>query len=129
MDRRPRRGRRRSLARTRAGRPGQARRSRHRADAQAPRTVRALDRRAGAGSFVATTRRVDPGHRGVRARLMDFDLTPEQDEFRKVVRRFAEEVVAPGAAERDEHETFPLDVLRQMAELGLFGLPFEEEYG
>jgi len=60
---------------------------------------------------------------------MNFDLTPEQEEFRQVVRRFAEEVVAPGAAERDRDETFPLDVVRKMAELGLFGLPFPEAYG
>jgi short/branched chain acyl-CoA dehydrogenase len=60
---------------------------------------------------------------------MNFDLTPEQEEFRQVVRRFAEEVVAPGTAERDRSETFPLDVVRQMAELGLFGLPFPERYG
>jgi butyryl-CoA dehydrogenase len=60
---------------------------------------------------------------------MNFDLTPEQEEFRQVVRRFAQEVVAPGAAERDRTESFPLDVVKQMAELGLFGLPFPEEYG
>jgi short-chain 2-methylacyl-CoA dehydrogenase len=60
---------------------------------------------------------------------MNFDLTPEQEEFRQVVRRFAEEVVAPGTAERDRSETFPLDVVKQMAELGLFGLPFPERYG
>jgi short-chain 2-methylacyl-CoA dehydrogenase len=60
---------------------------------------------------------------------MNFDLTPEQEDFRKVVREFAEEVVAPGAAERDRLEEFPLEVVRRMAELGLFGLPFPEEYG
>jgi short/branched chain acyl-CoA dehydrogenase len=60
---------------------------------------------------------------------MNFDLTPEQEEFRQVVRRFGQEVVAPGAAERDRTETFPLDVVKQMAELGLFGLPFPEAYG
>jgi butyryl-CoA dehydrogenase len=60
---------------------------------------------------------------------VNFDLTPEQEDFRKVVREFAEEVVAPGAAERDANEEFPLDVVRRMAELGLFGLPFPEEFG
>jgi alkylation response protein AidB-like acyl-CoA dehydrogenase len=60
---------------------------------------------------------------------MNFDLTTEQEEYRRVLRRFAEEVVAPGAAERDRTETFPLDVVRQMAELGLFGLPFPEAFG
>jgi butyryl-CoA dehydrogenase len=60
---------------------------------------------------------------------VNFDLTPEQEDFRKVVREFAEEIVAPGAAERDAKEEFPLDVVRRMAELGLFGLPFPEEFG
>ncbi len=60
---------------------------------------------------------------------MNFDLTEEQEEFRRVVRKFAEEVVAPGAAGRDEREEFPMDVVRRMAEMGLFGLPFPEEYG
>ena len=60
---------------------------------------------------------------------MNFDLSPEQEEFRKVVREFSEEVVVPGAAERDEREEFPLEVVEKMADLGLFGLPFPEEYG
>ena len=60
---------------------------------------------------------------------MDFDLTPEQEEFRNVVREFAEEVVAPQAAGSDREERFPLDVVRRMGELGLFGLPFAETYG
>ena len=60
---------------------------------------------------------------------MNFDLTPEQQEFRSVIREFAEEVVAPGAAERDEREEFPLKIVKRMGELGLFGLPFAEELG
>ncbi len=60
---------------------------------------------------------------------MDFDLTPEQREFRAAVRRFAEEVIEPRAEEMDERGELPLDVVKQMAELGLFGLPFPEEYG
>jgi short/branched chain acyl-CoA dehydrogenase len=60
---------------------------------------------------------------------MDFDLTPEQQDFRKAVRAFAEEVVAPRAEEMDRTEELPLDIVKQMAELGLFGLPFPEEYG
>jgi short-chain 2-methylacyl-CoA dehydrogenase len=60
---------------------------------------------------------------------MNFDLSPEQQEFRDVMRAFADEVVAPGAAARDEREEFPLDIVRKMAELGLFGLPFPEELG
>jgi len=60
---------------------------------------------------------------------VEFDLTPEQEEFRSAVRGFAEEVVAPVAAGYDEREEFPLDVVRRMGEMGLFGIPFPEEYG
>jgi alkylation response protein AidB-like acyl-CoA dehydrogenase len=60
---------------------------------------------------------------------MDFDLTDEQVQFRNVIREFAEAEVAPGAAERDEREEFPLDLVRKMGGLGLFGLPFDEEFG
>jgi short-chain 2-methylacyl-CoA dehydrogenase len=60
---------------------------------------------------------------------MDFDLTLEQEEFRGAVRRFAEDVVAPRAEEMDREEKLPMDIVKQMGELGLFGLPFPEEYG
>jgi butyryl-CoA dehydrogenase len=60
---------------------------------------------------------------------VEFDLTPEQEEFRRTVRAFAEEVVRPRAEEADRTETFPLDVVLAMGELGLFGVPFPEEYG
>jgi short-chain 2-methylacyl-CoA dehydrogenase len=60
---------------------------------------------------------------------MNFDLTDEQEQMRALVREFAEEVVAPGAAERDEHETFPLEIVRAMAEIGLFAVPLPPEYG
>jgi alkylation response protein AidB-like acyl-CoA dehydrogenase len=60
---------------------------------------------------------------------MNFDLTAEQEAFRGVIREFAQEVVAPQAADSDREERFPLDVVKRMGELGLFGLPFPEEYG
>ena len=60
---------------------------------------------------------------------MDFDLTEEQQDFRKAVREFAEEVVRPRAEEMDRLEELPLDIVKQMGEMGLFGLPFPEEYG
>jgi alkylation response protein AidB-like acyl-CoA dehydrogenase len=60
---------------------------------------------------------------------MDFDLTEEQQEFRKLVRQFAEEVIAPRAEEMDAAGELPMDIVKQMGELGLFGLPFPEEYG
>src|SRR5437764_790086 len=60
---------------------------------------------------------------------MDFDLTEEQQEFRKAVREFAEEVIRPRAEEMDRLHRFPTDIVRQMGQMGLFGLPFPEEYG
>ena len=60
---------------------------------------------------------------------MDFELTEEQRAFQGLVREFAEEVVAPAAAGHDEREEFPLDVVKQMGELGLFGIPFPEDLG
>lgn len=49
--------------------------------------------------------------------------------IRKLAREFADEVVAPGAAERDKTHTFPLEIIKQMGDLGLMGIPFSEEYG
>jgi short-chain 2-methylacyl-CoA dehydrogenase len=60
---------------------------------------------------------------------MDFDLSPEQQEFRRAVREFADDVIAPRAEEMDRLEEFPVDIVKQMGQMGLFGLPFPEEYG
>jgi alkylation response protein AidB-like acyl-CoA dehydrogenase len=60
---------------------------------------------------------------------MDFEFTSEQQEIRKLVRKFAEDVIAPRAAEIDEKDEFPRDLIRQMGELGLMGLPVPEELG
>src|SRR3954467_7154062 len=57
------------------------------------------------------------------------DLTPEQEDFRKVVRDFAEREIAPHAEAWDRDHTFPVDTVVAMGDLGLFGLPFPEEYG
>jgi short/branched chain acyl-CoA dehydrogenase len=59
---------------------------------------------------------------------MDFDLSEEHEAFRKSVREFAEEVVRPRAEEMDRLQELPLDIVKQMGELGLFGIPFPEEY-
>jgi alkylation response protein AidB-like acyl-CoA dehydrogenase len=58
-----------------------------------------------------------------------FDLSDEQESFRKVVRDFAEAEIAPHAEAWDRDHTFPTDVVLAMGELGLFGLVFPEEYG
>jgi len=60
---------------------------------------------------------------------MDFDLTAEQQAFRSLVREFAQDVVAPRAEEMDRTGELPMDLVKQMGELGLFGVPFPEEYG
>jgi butyryl-CoA dehydrogenase len=58
-----------------------------------------------------------------------FEFTEEQEAFRRVVREFAEAEIAPHAEEWDREHTFPVEVVKQMGGLGLFGLPFPEEYG
>jgi len=60
---------------------------------------------------------------------IDFSLTEDQELLRAEVRRFAEERVRPGAAERDRQHTFPVEIFKEMAEMGLFGMLVPEEYG
>ncbi|MBD7943850.1 acyl-CoA dehydrogenase family protein [Psychrobacillus sp. Sa2BUA9] len=60
---------------------------------------------------------------------MNFDLTQEQQMIRKTIKEFANEVVAPGAIERDRTKHFPKEVFKQLADMGMMGLPFSEEYG
>ena len=61
--------------------------------------------------------------------MLDYRLDDETETLRKTVREFALEVVAPQIGEFYERDEFPVQIVRQMAELGLFGLPFPEEYG
>ncbi len=56
-------------------------------------------------------------------------LPTEYVELKKTVESFARDVVAPVIADHYEAHTFPYGIVRQMGELGLFGLPFPEEYG
>ena len=60
---------------------------------------------------------------------MDFQLTDEQAAVRELCRDFAREVVAPAAERLDREHEFPYDIVRRMGEMGLFGLPFGEQYG
>ncbi|QTD40735.1 acyl-CoA dehydrogenase [Sporosarcina sp. Te-1] len=60
---------------------------------------------------------------------MDFKLSEEHEMIRKMVRDFAMKDVAPTAAERDEEERFDMEIFNKMAELGLTGIPWPEEYG
>src|SRR5687768_687968 len=61
--------------------------------------------------------------------MADFELGEEYQDLSNTVREFADEVVAPVAAKHDEEHSFPYEVISQMADMGLFGLPFPEEYG
>jgi alkylation response protein AidB-like acyl-CoA dehydrogenase len=60
---------------------------------------------------------------------VDFSLTEDQELLREQVRRFAEERIAPGEAERDREHRFPAEVLAELAELGLLGMLVPEEHG
>ena len=60
---------------------------------------------------------------------MNFRLSEEHEMIRKMVRDFAKNEVAPTAAERDEEERFDKGLFDKMAELGLTGIPWSEEYG
>src|SRR5215217_3401784 len=58
-----------------------------------------------------------------------YELSREHEEFRRVVRDFAEAEIGPHAAQWDRDHHFPVDVVRKMGGLGLFGLTAPEEYG
>jgi len=60
---------------------------------------------------------------------MDFDLTKEQKMIRDEVRNFARQEIAPRAEEMEKTGEYPYDIMGKMAELGLMGIPFPEEYG
>ncbi|MCS3780973.1 acyl-CoA dehydrogenase family protein [Tsukamurella ocularis] len=57
------------------------------------------------------------------------ELTQDYADLRDTVRDFANQVVAPVSAKHDEEHSFPYEVVKQMGQMGLFGLPFPEEYG
>jgi short/branched chain acyl-CoA dehydrogenase len=61
--------------------------------------------------------------------MVSYQLAPEQQDLRDSVAQFAREVVAPVIAGHYERGEFPYDVVAKMGKLGLFGLPFPEEYG
>ena len=80
-----------------------------------------------------------PGGTGYGVRLIaelgrmlqrvNFELTDEQELIRRTVRDFAETKVAPVAEELDREARFPYELVAELAELGLMGLPIPEEYG
>lgn len=60
---------------------------------------------------------------------MNFELTEEQRIMQNTVREFAQEKIAPVAADLDREHKFPAEIIEQLAELGLMGIVFPEEYG
>jgi short-chain 2-methylacyl-CoA dehydrogenase len=66
---------------------------------------------------------------GRRDGEVDFERSEEHATFAKVVRDFAEQHIAPHAEAWDRDHTFPTETVLAMGELGLFGLPFDEEHG
>ena len=61
--------------------------------------------------------------------MTGMQLSDELESLRKTVEEFAHEVVAPVIGDFYERDAFPYDIVRQMGEMGLFGLPFPEEHG
>jgi alkylation response protein AidB-like acyl-CoA dehydrogenase len=60
---------------------------------------------------------------------MQFDLTEEQEQIRRLVRDFADGEVRPVAEELDRGKRFPYEIVAKLGELGLMGIPYPEEYG
>jgi short/branched chain acyl-CoA dehydrogenase len=60
---------------------------------------------------------------------VNYDLSDEQELLRRTVREFAETRVAPVAEELDREERFPYELVAELADLGLMGIPIPEEYG
>ncbi len=60
---------------------------------------------------------------------MNFDFTQEQKMIRDEVRNFARQEISPRAEEMEKTGEYPYDIIEKMAELGLMGIPFPEEYG
>ena len=61
--------------------------------------------------------------------MLDHRLDSEYEELRRTVAEFAQDVIAPKIGEFYEQGEFPYEIVKEMGRLGLFGLPFPEEYG
>jgi alkylation response protein AidB-like acyl-CoA dehydrogenase len=60
---------------------------------------------------------------------VDFSFTDEQNQLRRSIREFAEGEIAPHVMEWDEASKFPLEIMPKLAEMGLLGVIFPEQYG
>jgi short/branched chain acyl-CoA dehydrogenase len=61
--------------------------------------------------------------------MLDHRLDDEYEQLRRTVAEFAKDVIAPAIGELYEKHEFPYHIVREMGRMGLFGLPFPEEYG
>jgi len=60
---------------------------------------------------------------------MDFQLTPENEQVRRLAREFAETEIKPLVMKYDELQEFPFEIMRKLGDLGFMGVTFPEEYG
>jgi short/branched chain acyl-CoA dehydrogenase len=60
---------------------------------------------------------------------MDFELSDDHRAIQRLVRDFAVNEVRPVAEQLDQSKSFPYEIVAQLGELGLMGIPFPEEYG
>ena len=60
---------------------------------------------------------------------MNFSLITEQQQLVDQVRKFTAAHLAPGVAERDEKQEFPLDAFKEFGKMGMFGLCYPTEFG
>src|SRR5258708_5697449 len=77
----------------------------------------------------ASLRSLGGGAPPVASPPVNYDLTDEQDLVRQTVRDFALSRVAPVAEELDREERFPYEIVGELAELGLMGIPIPEKFG
>src|SRR5438874_11651112 len=64
-----------------------------------------------------------------RGTVVEFAFTEEQQQLQRSVREFAEGEIAPHVREWDEASHFPMEIMPKLAEMGLLGVIFPEEYG
>jgi butyryl-CoA dehydrogenase len=83
----------------------------------------------GVGGAVAAPRAAGANRAAAPLGGPDFALTEDQELLRQQVRRFAEERIRPGVAERDRAHRFPAEIVGELGELGLLGMMVGEEYG
>src|SRR2546429_6093146 len=64
-----------------------------------------------------------------RGTVVEFAFTEEQQQLRRSVREFSEGEIAPHVMEWDEASHFPMEIMPKLAEMGLLGVIFPEQYG